>query len=126
MKVASDQMGRWRKVLGWWKHWWWWTIIVGTAIFAMVWHRCIMIWIHRCGLDVACFGLDLLVGTDRGMMYMDLEQHIAVSSCIKIDKPEDLNEFRQFVLSHFMGFRRVRSTVVRIWNNYFFKHLIAG
>ena len=104
-----------------WGYWWWWIIIVVTAIFAMVWHRGIMVWIHRCGLDLACFGLDLIADTDRGFLYISLEQPFIVSSCVKIDKPDDLEEFRTFVLSHFMGFRRCRSTIVRIWNNYFWK-----
>ena len=99
----------------------WWLLAVGTGIFALIWCNAIMVWMHRCGLDLALFGLDLLVDTDRAFNYLCIQNPIPVTSCVKIDKPDNMDEFRQFVHSHFMGFRRCRSTIVRIWNDYFYK-----
>ena len=99
----------------------WWLLMVAAGIFALIWCNAITMWMHRCGLDLVIFGLDLIADTDRGFLYISQETPIVVSACIKIDLPDNLDEFRQFVHGHFMSYRRCRSTIVRIWNNDFFK-----
>ena len=71
-------------------------------------------------------GCDMLRDNDRMMQLagsIGVVQNI-VATCIKIDAPDDLEQFRQFVHNHFMQYRKCRSTIVRICpTNYFFQEI---
>ena len=94
-----------------------WLMLLLYAILAFVWYRAILVWLHRIGLDLPILGIELLTDIDRCMQIVTRDRHeYIVTACIKIDVPDDLDLFRKFVHSHFMTFRRCRSTIVRIGN----------
>ena len=68
----------------------------------------------------------MLIDNDRFMHVLTEtahHQHI-VTSCVKMDAPDDLERLRQFVHDHFIKFRKCRSTLVRICpSNYFFREI---
>ena len=95
-----------------------WLMIPLYAILSFIWYRGIMLWLHRLGLDLPILGIELLVDGDSGFA---LVSHFTcpyiVTSCTKMDSPDDLEQFRKYVLNHFMTFRRCKSVLVRIRNH---------
>jgi len=92
-----------------------WLMLTVYAIVSFIWYRGIMLWLHRLGLDFPILGIELLVDGDSRFGIID-DPYI-VTACIKMDAPDNLEQFRKFVLNHFKTFRRCKSTVVRIRNH---------
>ena len=98
---------------------WHWSLLIAYIFFAIFWFGCILVWLHRCSLDRLILGIELIADMD---MYFVGGSNI-VTACIKMDTPDDIEKFRQFVLDHFLKFRRCKSTVTRIMKHFFYREI---
>ena len=72
-------------------------------------------WIlNRFRLVETVFGMEFLEGYDRGFCLVGpiREEQNVIVTCIKMDEPDDLEQFRRKVLKHFQQFKRCKSKLI--------------
>ena len=75
--------------------------IAAVIVLALIWYRYGIILMHKCGLDRLVFQMELIIGCDKNCLVWGVDQSPIVGTCIKMEKPEDLDAFRKKVLTHF-------------------------
>ena len=75
--------------------------IAAVIVLALIWYRYGIILMHMCGLDRLVFQMELIIGCDKNFLVWGVDQSPIVGTCIKMEKPEDLDAFRKKVLTHF-------------------------
>ena len=89
-----------------------------TLVIAIIHCRWGMYFLHSCGMVDKLFGMEMLVGIDR--IFQLCGPHTVITT-VKIDAPDDLEEFRSKVIEHFMTFKRCKSVVKQIGSEFFLK-----
>lgn len=73
-----------------------------TIVLLVVWARYGIQILNLLGLVKLIFGLELITGNERGIT-IGLEIPPVVTAVLKIDRPENLADFRDKTHRHFMG-----------------------
>ena len=79
-----------------------WPALAGVCLLTLLWYRYGVIVIHKCGLDGLIFGMELIYGCDKTFLVWGVDQSPIVGTCIKMEKPDDMDLFRRKVLNHFL------------------------
>ena len=82
-----------------------------------------MIILNTCGLVEKLFGMEILTGWDRAFLLSGpfKDRQVPVITYLKMDAPDDLELFRTKVANHFGKFKRFRSILIPIGNDFFLK-----
>ena len=100
-----------------------WTHFLAALVLALAWYRYGVIILHKCGFDRLIFGMELIHGCDKTFLVWGVDQSPIVGTCIKMEKPDDMDLFRRKVLNHFLQFSRLKSQLVVLGTTYFFREL---
>ena len=92
-------------------------------ILSLIWYRFGLIWLCKCGLDKVIFGMELIHGCDKTFLIWGPDEAPIIGTCIKMQRPADLDLFRKKLHDHFMQFTRLKSQLVILGSSYFFKEL---
>ena len=77
-------------------------VIAAVIVLALIWYRYGLILMHKCGLDKLLFQMEFITGCDKNFLVWGVDQSPIVGTCIKMEKPDDLDAFRKKVLTHFL------------------------
>ena len=89
-----------------------------TLFIAIIHCRWGLYFLNMCGLVEKLFGMEMLVFCDR--IFQLCGPH-PVLTTVKMDAPDDLEEFRTKVIEHFMTFKRCKSVIKQIGSEFFMK-----
>ena len=94
-----------------------------VLLLSLLWYRFGLILLFKFGLDKVIFGMELIYGCDKTFLIWGPDEAPIIGTCIKMQKPADLDLFRKKLHDHFMKFSRLKSQLVILGSSYFFKEL---
>ena len=98
-------------------------IISIVLLLSLLWYRFGLTLLCKCGLDKTIFGMELIHGCDKTFLIWGPDEAPIIGTCIKMQRPTDLDFFRRKLHDHFMQFSRLKSQLVILGSSYFFKEL---
>ena len=93
-----------------------------TLFFLLLWSRYAIQILNLFGLIEPLFGLELVVGIERGLV-IGQEIPPMVTSILKIGRPDNLQAYTDMLRKHFMKYKRLRSQWVSVRYSHFFKEV---